>query len=73
MKNTNSNNSRKFRLTSEEKFLILIVLTVLIGLCIRWYGNFVRQNVIENVTLVESSDEHYILSFEGEEHYYTFD
>ena len=73
MKNTNSNNSRKFRLTSEEKFLVLIVLTVLIGLCIRWYGNFVRQNVIENVTLVESSDEHYILSFEGEEHYYTFD
>lgn len=73
MKNTNSNNSRKFRLTSEEKFLVLIVLTVLIGLCIRWYGNFVRQDVIENVTLVESSDEHYILSFEGEEHYYTFD
>ena len=73
MKNTNSTRSRKFRLTSEEKFLVLIVLTVLIGLCIRWYGNFVRQNVIENVTLVESSDEHYILSFEGEEHYYTFD
>ena len=73
MKNTNSNNSRKFRLTSEEKFLVLIVLTVLIGLCVRWYGNFVRQDVIENITLVESSDEHYILSFEGEEHYYTFD
>lgn len=73
MKNTNSNNSRKFRLTSEEKFLVLIALTVLIGLCIRWYGNFVRQDVIENITLVESSDEHYILSFEGEEHYYTFD
>ena len=67
MKNTNSNNS------SEEKFLVLIALTVLIGLCIRWYGNFVRQDVIENITLVESSDEHYILSFEGEEHYYTFD
>ena len=73
MKNTNSNNSRKFRLTSEEKFLVLIALTVLIGLCIRWYGNFVRQDVIENITLIESSDEHYILSFEGEEHYYTFD
>lgn len=73
MKNTTSTRSRKFRLTSEEKFLVIIVLTVLIGLCIRWYGNFVRQNVIENVTLVESSDEHYILSFEGEEHYYTFD
>ena len=73
MKNTSSNNSRKFRLTSEEKFLVLIALTVLIGLCIRWYGNFVRQDVIENITLIESSDEHYILSFEGEEHYYTFD
>ena len=73
MKNTNSTRSRRFHITSEEKFIIFIALTVLIGLCIRWYGNFVRQNVIENVTLVESSDEHYILSFEGEEHYYTFD
>lgn len=73
MKNTNSTRSRKFRLTSEEKFLVLIVITVLIGLCIRWYGNHIRQEVIRNVTLVESSDEHYVLNFEGEEHYYTFD
>ena len=76
MKNTNSTHSRKFRLTSEEKFLIFIILTVLIGLLVRCYGNYLikktTEEVITSAVLVESSDEGYTLSFEGEEYYYTF-
>ena len=77
MKNTNSNNSRKFRLTSEEKFIILIAIIVIIGLLVRCYGNYLikktTEEVITSAVLVESSDEGYTLSFEGEEYYYTFD
>lgn len=77
MKNTNSNNSRKFRITSEEKFIILIAIIVIIGLLVRCYGNYLikktTEEVITSAVLVESSDEGYTLSFEGEEHYYTFD
>lgn len=77
MKNTNSNNSRKFRITSEEKFIILIAIIVIIGLLVRCYGNYLikktTEEVITSAVLVESSDEGYTLSFEGEEYYYTFD
>ena len=77
MKNTNSNNSRKFRITSEDKFIILIAIIVIIGLLVRCYGNYLikktTEEVITSAVLVESSDEGYTLSFEGEEYYYTFD
>lgn len=77
MKNTNSNNSRRFHITSEEKFIILIAITVIIGLLVRCYGNYLikktTEEVITSAVLVESSDEDYTLSFEGEEYYYTFD
>lgn len=85
MKNTNSNNSRKFRLTSEEKFLVLIVLTVLIGLLIRGYGNWLiekttkevsettREQVIESAKLEEVYLNGYTISFDGESHKYSWD
>lgn len=76
MKNTNSNNSRKFRITSEEKFILFIIITVVIGLIIRGHINKVVEKntneIIESAVLVESSDQHYVLSFNGEEHYYSF-
>lgn len=85
MKNTNSNNSRKFRLTSEEKFLVLIVLTVLIGLLVRGYGNWLiekttkevsettREQVIESAKLEEVYLNGYTISFDGESHKYSWD
>ena len=33
----------------------------------------VRQETIEEAVLVSSNKDGYVLSFEGEEHYYTFD
>lgn len=89
MKNTNSNNSRKFRLTSEEKFLVLIVLSVLIGLLVRGYGNWLiekttkevsievaettREQVIESAKLEEVYLNGYTISFDGESHKYSWD
>ena len=85
MKNTNSTRSRKFRLTSEEKFLVLVVLTVLVGLLIRGYGNWLiekttnevaettREQVIESAKLEEVYLNGYTISFDGESHKYSWD
>ena len=89
MKNTNSTRSRKFRLTSEEKFLVLIVLTVLIGLLIRGYGNWLiekttkevsievaettREQVIESAKLEEVYLNGYTINFDGVSHKYSWD
>lgn len=62
----------RFHLNSEEKFLVKILALVLVGLIFVAYGNFVRNETIKAASLVDVNDSGYILSFEGEEHYYTF-
>ena len=63
-------------ITNEEKFLGIILITVLMGLIIKGHINKVVEKatneVITSAVLVESSNQHYILSFNGEEHYYSF-
>lgn len=61
------------RFTKEEKFIAKMLIVVLIGLAIRAYGLYVRNETIEAAELVNVNDVGYTLSFEGEEHYYTFD
>lgn len=85
MKNTNSTRSRSFRLTSEEKSIILIILTVIIGLLIRCYGNWLiekttievaettREQVIESAKLEEVYLNGYTINFDGESHKYSWD
>lgn len=67
---------RNIRITNEEKFLGIIAITVLVGLIIRGHINKVVERatseVITSAVLVESSNQHYVLSFNGEEHYYSF-
>ena len=63
-------------ITNEEKFLAIIIATVLVGLIVRGHINKMVERatnkVITSAVLVESSNQHYILSFNGEEHYYSF-
>lgn len=65
------------RINKEEKFIIILVIIVVIGIAINRYANRLvkatTQQVIESAVLVESNDQGYVLSFDGEEHYYTFD
>ena len=61
------------RFTKEEKFIALVLVTVIIGLMIRSYGLYVRNQTIQSAELTGVTDSGYTLSFEGEEHYYTFD
>lgn len=62
---------------SEMKFIISLILIAIIGLVVRAYGLWltekVRTETIENAILVESDDQGYTLSFDGEEYWYTFD
>lgn len=63
-------------ITNEEKYLCIILITVLMGLIIKGHINKVVEKatneVITSAVLVESSNQHYVLSFNGEEHYYSF-
>ena len=61
------------RFTKEEKFIALVLVTVIIGLLIRAYGLHVREQTIRAAELTGVTDSGYSISFEGEEHYYTFD
>ena len=61
------------RFTKEEKFIALVLVTVIIGLMIRSYGLYVRNQTIQSAELTGVTDSGYTISFEGEEHYYTFD
>lgn len=60
------------RFNKEEKFIIRIIIIVIIGLMIRYYGLYVRNQTIRAATLTGVTETGYTISFEGEEHYYTF-
>ena len=64
---------KHIRLNSEEKFIALVLVTVIIGQLIRAYGLYVREQTIQSAELTGVTDSGYSISFEGEEHYYTFD
>ena len=61
----------------ERKFLAKIVIIVVFGLLVAKYGNWltekVRQQTIEEAVLIESDEDGYTLSFNGEYHVYTYD
>ena len=61
------------KFNKEERFIALVFVTVLIGLMFVAYGNFLKKQVIQSAELVGLTETGYIISFEGEEHYYTFD
>ena len=60
------------RFTKEEKFIALVLVTVIIGLLIRAYGLHVREQTIRAATLTGVTDSGYTISYAGEEHYYSF-
>lgn len=61
------------KFNKEERFIALVFVTVLIGLMFVAYGNFLKKQVIQSAELVGLTENGYTLSFEGEEHYYTFE
>lgn len=61
------------RFNKEERFIIRIIIVVIIGLMVIGYGKFVRNQTIRSAELTGVTDSGYSISFEGEEHYYTFD
>ena len=63
---------KHIHLNSEEKSIIWILIIVLIGLMIRSYGLYIRNQTIHEAVLTGVTDSGYTISFEGEEHYYTF-
>ena len=60
------------RFTKEEKFIALVLVTVIIGLMIRSYGLYVRNQTIQSAELTGVTETGYTISFNGEEHYYSF-
>lgn len=64
------------KLNKEMRFILTLVIIAVIGLVFRAYGLWltekVEQQTIESAVLVESNDQGYTLSFDGEEYYYTF-
>lgn len=60
------------RFTKEEKFMFRILIIVLIGLVIRFYGLHVREQTIQSAELTGVTETGYTISFNGEEHYYSF-
>ena len=61
------------KFNKEERFIALVFVTVLIGLMFVAYGNYIRKQTIRAATLTAVTENGYSISFEGEEHYYTFD
>ena len=61
------------KFNKEERFIALTLVTVIIGLMFVAYGNFLKKQVIQSAELVGLTETGYTISFEGEEHYYTFD
>ena len=61
------------KFNKEERFIIRIIIIVIIGLMVIGYGKFVRNQTIRAATLTAVTENGYSISFEGEEHYYTFD
>ena len=62
----------RIRLNKEEKFMLRIFIIVLIGLIIRSYGLHIREQTIKSAELMYVTETGYAISFEGEEHYYSF-
>ncbi len=58
---------------SEEKFIIRILVFVIIGLLFVGYGRYVQKSTIESAVLTEINDSEYRISFDGEEHVYTWE
>lgn len=61
------------KLNKEERFIRNIIIIVVIGLLIRAYGLHVREQTIREATLTTVTENGYSISFDGEEHYYTFE
>ena len=61
------------KFNKEERFIALTLVTIIIGLMFVAYGNYIKKQTIQSAELTGVTDSGYTLSFEGEEHYYTFD
>ena len=65
------------KFNKETKFVIILILIAIIGLIFRAYGLWltekVTQQTIESAVLVESNEDGYTLSFDGQEYWYSFD
>lgn len=61
------------KFNKEERFIALTLVTVIIGLMFIAYGNYIKKQVIQSAELTGVTETGYTISFEGEEHYYTFD
>ena len=60
------------KFNKEERFIRNIIIVVIIGLMLIGYGKFVRNQTIRAATLTGLTETGYTISFEGEEHYYSF-
>ena len=60
------------KFNKEERFIIRIIITVIIGLMVIGYGKFVRNQTIRSTELTRVTETGYTISFNGEEHYYSF-
>ena len=60
------------KFTKEEKFMAKVLIIVIIGLLIRAYGLHVREQTIRAAELMYVTETGYAISFNGEEHYYSF-
>ena len=62
---------------SEKKFVIRMLILVAVGLMFVAYGKYVtktvRENTIKSAALVESNEDYYTISFDGEEHIYDYE
>ena len=60
------------KFNKEERFIIRIIIIVIIGLMVIGYGKFVRNQTIQSAELTGVTETGYTISFNGEEHYYSF-
>ena len=60
------------KFNKEERFIALTLVTVLIGLMFVAYGNYIKKQTIQSAELTGVTETGYTISFEGEEHYYSF-
>ena len=62
---------------SEKKFVIRMLILVAVGIMFFTYGKYVtkvvRENTIKSAVLVESNEDYYTISFDGEEHIYDYE
>lgn len=60
----------------EKKFVIRMLILVAVGLIFFSYGKYVtkvvREDTIKSAALVESNEDYYTISFDGEEHIYDY-